>query len=50
MKNYATHYETNMYHLKDTKLHMLATQEKMIGDLKDIENIMANLLSQYPSP
>jgi hypothetical protein len=29
---------------------MLATQEKMIGDLKDIENIMANLLSQYPSP
>jgi hypothetical protein len=42
------HGETDVSYLWELQAHILPNQEHMVGDLQDIKDMMASLLSHYP--
>jgi hypothetical protein len=45
MENRLTHIETDVHHLRDTQVHIVANQKNIIDDLQDIKTMMDNSLS-----
>ena len=50
MDDRLAHIEVDMSYLRESQAHILSNQEHMLGDLRDIKDIMTSLLSRYPLP
>jgi hypothetical protein len=50
MDDRLAHIEVDVSYLWELQAHILSNEEHMVGDLRDIKDIMTSLLSRYPLP